>query len=302
MWARGEQWSKCAPFELIRSNYLDARGDKYPDALTKLRKTLGLLAHAAPAPAPSPHRPAPARLVASATLPAARRARAPRQPRLPRRQPQRDARHRPAARHHPRRPVPDGEDKAKDPQARDDETPQHRVDVSTFQIAKYPVTVAEYALAVRAGGVREPPAWRPSEHLIKSGWVDEESTWASQRQHPDHPVVCVSWNDARKYIEWLVNATGQRGWRLPTEAEREKAARWDAQRDVSRMYPWNDQLRQEIAATLARAASRPPARSAPTRPATRGVLGASPVRCGGDGRQCVGVDEQFVRPLPLHSE
>ena len=115
-----------------------------------------------------------------------------------------------------------GSDKAKDSQAYDDELPQHRVEVSTFQIAKYPVTVAEYALAVRAKAVREP------------------SDWASQQQHADHPVVSVSWNDAVAYITWLISATGQRGWRLPTEAEWEKAARWDPRANTSRIYPWGD--------------------------------------------------------------
>jgi formylglycine-generating enzyme required for sulfatase activity len=80
-----------------------------------------------------------------------------------------------------------GSDKAKDSQAHDDELPQHRVEASALQIAKYPVTVVEYALAVHAGAVREPPA---------SGTV----TWANQQQHPDHPVVCVSWQDANAYI------------------------------------------------------------------------------------------------------
>ena len=48
-------------------------------------------------------------------------------------------------------------------------------------------------------------------------------TWAEQQRRADHPVVNVSWNDAMAYIAWLVSATGQRGWRLPTEAEWEKS-------------------------------------------------------------------------------
>jgi formylglycine-generating enzyme required for sulfatase activity len=124
-----------------------------------------------------------------------------------------------------------GSDKATDSQVYDNELPQHRVEVGVFQLARYPVTVAEYALAVAAKAVREPPA-------------SMDVTWASQQQHPDHPVVCVSWQDTQKYIAWLIQATGQRGWRLPTEAEWEKAARWgpgwDSQRDTSRLYPWGD--------------------------------------------------------------
>ncbi len=61
-----------------------------------------------------------------------------------------------------------------DTQAYDDEKPQHRVELAAFQIGKYPVTVAEYALAVRAGAVREPPA---------SGSV----TWAANSSIPTIP-------------------------------------------------------------------------------------------------------------------
>ncbi len=120
-----------------------------------------------------------------------------------------------------------GSDTAQDSVARDNEIPQYWVEVEAFQIAKYPVTVAEYALAVSAEGVREPP---------QKGDV----TWVWQRRHPDHPVVCVSWDDAMAYVAWLRTVTGQGGWRLPTEAEWEKAARWDPQRQVNRIYPWGD--------------------------------------------------------------
>jgi toxoflavin biosynthesis protein ToxD len=120
-----------------------------------------------------------------------------------------------------------GSDRATDSRAGDEETPQHWVEVGGFQMAKYPVTVAEYALAVRAGAVREPPD-------------SADVTWVTQQGQFDHPVVCVSWWDATAYCAWLVTTTRQRGWRLPTEAEWEKAARWDPQQQVSRTYPWGD--------------------------------------------------------------
>jgi formylglycine-generating enzyme required for sulfatase activity len=114
-----------------------------------------------------------------------------------------------------------GSDKRQDSQAYDDEQPQHRVHLPAYQIARFPVTVAEYACFVRAGG-KEPAA---------SGGVD----WKTQLTRLDHPVVCVSWRDAMAYAAWLVQLTGQ-SWRLPTEAEWEKAAR----STDGRIYPWGN--------------------------------------------------------------
>ncbi len=133
-----------------------------------------------------------------------------------------------------------GSDKQRDTEVFDDETPQHRVELAAFQIGKYPVTVAEYALAVRAGAVREPPASRQGLIRIISRLQDQEKPWQAQLQHLDHPVVCVSWQDTQAYLAWLREATGQPDWRLPSEAQWEKAARWDAARGVSRIYPWGD--------------------------------------------------------------
>jgi formylglycine-generating enzyme required for sulfatase activity len=81
---------------------------------------------------------------------------------------------------------------------------------------------AEYACAVRAKAVPGPP-----EH----GGVK----WSAQLQRPNHPVVCISWQDVVAYAAWLAKVTGQL-WRLPTEAEWEKAA---CDTD-GRSYPWGN--------------------------------------------------------------
>jgi formylglycine-generating enzyme required for sulfatase activity len=120
-----------------------------------------------------------------------------------------------------------GGDTMRDQQAKNYETPQTPTLVGSFSIGSHPVTVAEYACAVRAKAVREPPRG----HL----GVD----WQVQIQQLDHPVVCISWQDAIAYTEWLASITHQ-PWRLPTEAEWEKMARWDASAAQARIYPWGD--------------------------------------------------------------
>ncbi len=121
-----------------------------------------------------------------------------------------------------------GSDKTQDQDAEDDETPPYPVPVGDFAIGQHPVTVAEYACAVRAKAVRVPPE---GDYL--------KTTWEQQLQRLDHPVVCLSWRDAVAYAAWLAKLTRQ-PWRLPTEAEWEKMARWNAQTGDARRYPWGD--------------------------------------------------------------
>jgi formylglycine-generating enzyme required for sulfatase activity len=133
----------------------------------------------------------------------------------------------------PAGPFTMGSDKTRDPHAQDAETPQYVIAVGAYQIAAYPVTVAEYACAVRAKAVPEPSkgTWRP----IK---------WKGQLQQLYHPVVCVSWRDATAYAAWLAKVTGQ-PWQLPSEAEWEKAAR----STDGRIYPWGNQWNKARANT-----------------------------------------------------
>jgi formylglycine-generating enzyme required for sulfatase activity len=116
-----------------------------------------------------------------------------------------------------------GSDPRRETYALNDEKPQHRVRLAAFQIARYPVTVAEYACAVHAGVVRQPR----NRHL--------GVTWQTQLGRLDHPVVGVTWHEAVAYTSWLADLTGQ-GWRLPTEAEWELAARGTK----GLRYPWGD--------------------------------------------------------------
>jgi formylglycine-generating enzyme len=105
----------------------------------------------------------------------------------------------------------------------EDEQPVHRVWVSAFALAKYPVTNREYACFLRAAGHGAPKSW------------DEP-----RFNHPDQPVVAVSWFEAIAYCRWL-SGMCRKAYRLPSEAEWEKAARGGVE---GRRYPWGDELPQ----------------------------------------------------------
>lgn len=99
------------------------------------------------------------------------------------------------------------------------ERPRHRVWLDRFAIARAPVTNREYA-AFLADGEIEPPAW----------WRD------ARFNHPDQPVVGVSWFDATRFCRWLTDREGV-PCRLPTEAEWEKAARAGLE---DARFPWGE--------------------------------------------------------------
>jgi formylglycine-generating enzyme required for sulfatase activity len=101
-----------------------------------------------------------------------------------------------------------------DPKA-DDETPRE-VNLAPFRIGKYPVTVAQYLAFVEEGTVPD----------------REPQDWDKQQEHPNWPVVKVTWHQASAYCEWA-------GRRLPTEEEWERAARGPN----GTKYPWgNDDI------------------------------------------------------------
>jgi formylglycine-generating enzyme required for sulfatase activity len=109
----------------------------------------------------------------------------------------------------------------RDKDVEDDELPPHTVHVPEFYIAKYPVTNLQYRAFVQASGHRAPLYWAGG---------------TNPKGKQNHPVVEVSWKDALAFCAWLSRETGQ-SFRLPTEAEREKAA----QGADGRIYPWGDE-------------------------------------------------------------
>lgn len=113
-----------------------------------------------------------------------------------------------------------------DPEAFDDESPVRQVTLKAFRIARFPITVREFARFVDSGG------YQTEKHWGAGGFdaTNEPDNWADQQKNSEWPVVGVSWFESSAYCAWA-------GLRLPTEAEWERVARGPA----SARYPWGDQ-------------------------------------------------------------
>jgi formylglycine-generating enzyme required for sulfatase activity len=105
---------------------------------------------------------------------------------------------------------------------RDDEKPQHTVDISyDYWVARFPVTNKQYDMYVKAKNIKHP--------------IDK---W---QKNKNDPIAWVSWDDAMEYCQWLnillkAELPSKMMIRLPTEAEWEKAARGTDGRE----YPWGN--------------------------------------------------------------
>jgi formylglycine-generating enzyme len=119
--------------------------------------------------------------------------------------------------------IPEGPFLMGSEEGQENEQPVHHVWVSAFAMAKYPVTNREYARFVQATGYRVPKSWNDT-----------------RLNDPDQPVVAVSWFDAVAYCTWLCQVC-RKPYRLPTEAEWEKAARGGVK---GQRYPWGNELPQ----------------------------------------------------------
>ena len=111
---------------------------------------------------------------------------------------------------------------------------QHRVTLTKgFYLGVHEVTRGQFAQFVKATVFRiQAESHRGAMVWTGSGsnqWkYDNEANWMSPgfEQRDDHPVVCITWNDAVAYAAWLsAQERGGRRYRLPTEAEWEYACR-----------------------------------------------------------------------------
>lgn len=153
----------------------------------------------------------------------------------------------------------------------DNEKWAHEVSIAPFRIAKAPVTNAEFAAFVEAGGYRirdfwsdEGWAWRERARADRPVYWLETSggswTWRRYREveplAPHAPVTFVNWYEAQAWCNWA-----QR--RLPTESEWEAAALGEPTLDgarlanIKRRWPWGDASPRREHANLDFASDRP---------------------------------------------
>jgi formylglycine-generating enzyme required for sulfatase activity len=126
--------------------------------------------------------------------------------------------------------IPPGHFQMGSPNRRNDEAPVHEVHIGyVFAVSKYPVTRGEWRQYVAA---THHPNSNYCISIQNSGknWLEPGFT-----QDDNHPVVCVSWDEAKGYVSWLSQKTGQH-YRLLSESEYEYINR----AGTSTEYFWGD--------------------------------------------------------------
>jgi formylglycine-generating enzyme required for sulfatase activity len=126
------------------------------------------------------------------------------------------------------------------------------VQIADFELARYPLTNAQYAVFIERGGYDPQAPWWQTD-LVGQQWLRGDqrrspSFWDDPRfgfARPSHPVVGVTWYEATAFCRWLTQHLDDGyAYLLPSEAEWE----WAVRSLERRMYPWgNDEPTMERA-------------------------------------------------------
>lgn len=120
-------------------------------------------------------------------------------------------------------------------EALDNERSRHLCYLEAYSIDRYPVTCGQYRDFMESGGYQNPDWWSADGwKWLQSAKVDRPLYWSENPAFNNHPVCGVSWYEAEAYCNFS-------GKRLPSEAEWEKAASWDATNQTYRIYPWGEE-------------------------------------------------------------
>lgn len=118
--------------------------------------------------------------------------------------------------------------------ALDNERPIHRVELGTYWIDRYPVTIAQFRAFIAAGGYQTAEWWSPQGWTwLQSAQATQPLNWTHDPRFDQHPVSGISWYEADAYARFV-------GKRLPTEYEWEKAASWNSIAQAAQTYPWGE--------------------------------------------------------------
>lgn len=123
------------------------------------------------------------------------------------------------------------------------EIPQHEVYLLDYAISKYPIANNQFGKFIKETNYVTTAekegtgfVFDPKFRIVKGAdWKHPLGNNSNLEGKDLHPVVQVSWHDAIKFCSWLCKKTGDR-YRLPTEAEWEKAAKGEGKR----CFPWGD--------------------------------------------------------------
>ena len=139
----------------------------------------------------------------------------------------------------------------------DIELPEHQVYLNDFKIDSVPVSNGDYLKFIEDGGYQNFKLWlsdgwekvKENNWTVPMYWLHEEGEWKThdflgkRKINPNEPVCHVSFYEADAYCRWA-------GKRLPTEAEWEKAACWDENKQRKTLFPWGNEKPTEDHANL----------------------------------------------------